>query len=52
MVPLSITYVAPHRLAQMKSALVDLGFYGLTHTHSYAWVPAITCLITRRCAHV
>ena len=31
-----------------KTALVALGIYGLTHAHSAAWVPAISCLIQRR----
>jgi hypothetical protein len=32
----------------LKTALVTLGIYGLTHEHSHAWVPAVTCLIQRR----
>jgi hypothetical protein len=31
-----------------KTALVDLGLYGLTHEHSARWVPAITTILKER----
>jgi hypothetical protein len=37
--------------SRLKRQLVTLGLYGLTHDHSQRWVPAVTCLIQRRCAH-
>jgi hypothetical protein len=42
----------PYKTHRLKSALVDLGIYGLTHGHSRLWAPAITTLIVRRYAHV
>jgi hypothetical protein len=47
----SISEISPRRLSYLKARLVTLGIYALNHTHSHAWVPAITCLIQRRCAH-
>jgi hypothetical protein len=38
----------PYKTHRLKSALVDLGIYRLTHEHSHWWVPAITTLIVRR----
>jgi hypothetical protein len=32
----------------LKSALVTLGIYGLTHEHARLWVPAVSCLIQRK----
>ena len=52
MVSSSIPQMRQHCLAHLKTGLVTLGIYAINHTHSHAWVPAITCLITRRCAHV
>jgi hypothetical protein len=52
MVLTSIPDMSSHRLAYLKTSLVALGIYALNHTHSHAWVPAISTFITRRCRHV
>jgi hypothetical protein len=52
MLSFSIPQISPQRLAYLKTGLVTLGIYALNHAHSCSWVPAITTLIGRRCAHV
>jgi len=43
----------PTNRVYLKTALVDLRIYGLTHEHSRLWVPAIGVLIQRKgVAHV
>jgi hypothetical protein len=44
----NFTTVTPSGASHIKSSLVDLGLYVLTHDHSRLWVPAICTIIRER----